>query len=382
MMTAARTTKAVNFKTWLKPDPTYYYGRGITEDLGNFICSHTFDKVYFVTNDVLMKLYGQDYLDMFEQFDIPCDVTIIPDGESYKTFTVLEQLCNTLVAKGITKGSIIIGAGGGCITNVIGLAAAMIFRGIRYIEMPTTLTGVTDSSMSNKQAVNGMYGKNQFGVYYAPIAIFGDTRFLNTEPVLSKKLAIVEGIKNGFISNPPLLDYFDTLLEEKVEDFSEEDIDELALKIIQSKIEIIKKDPSEKHYGMVLEYGHTFGHAIEFLEKGKIQHGLAVAKGMCIAAELSNKMGYISASDVGRHYRLLRDKLGLDVSVPENLTAEDILKTIAGDNKKTEKGVKYIVLEEIGVCLDPDGDFQVSVEEDLVRKVLEEYIRKNPAAKK
>ncbi len=377
--TIQETIKMVNFKTFLKPDPTYYYGNRIIEELGDIIQKHTYDKVYFVTNDFLMDQYGQEILEMFEQNEIEYDVTTIPDGEDNKNYANLENLCDTLVEKGISKGSIIIGMGGGCITNIIGLAAGLIYRGIRYIEMPTTLMGITDSTMSNKQAINGKYGKNQYGMYYAPIAIFGDTRYLSTEPLQSKKLAIVEGIKNGFISNPPLLDYFDKKLDEEIEDYTEADFNELALKIIQSKIKIIEKDPTEKCYGMTLEYGHTFGHAMEFLSKCKIPHGLAVAKGMCIAAELSRYLGYISEKDVDRHYHLLRDKLGMDITIPEYITVDDIMDTIPGDNKKTEMGVKYVLLKEIGTCLNPDGDYQIFVEPDLVRKVLVDYIKKNPA---
>jgi 3-dehydroquinate synthetase len=349
------------------------------DELGKLINRYPYDRVFFVTNDFLKGQYWQEISEMFERNGIKYDITTIPDGEDHKNFANLENLCNTLVKKGISKGSIIIGMGGGCITNVIGLAAGMIFRGIRYIEMPTTLMGLTDSTLSNKQAINGAQGKNQFGMYYAPIALFGDTRYMYSEPLQSKKLAIVEGIKNGFISEPHLLDYFDKKLDEKVENYSEADFNELAYKIIQSKIKILATDPSEKIYGMTLEYGHTFGHAIEFLSKCKIQHGLAVAKGMCIAAELSHTLGHISQSMVDLHYHLLRDKLGMDVSVPDYITANDIMSTIRGDNKKTEMGIKYVLLKEFGACLNPDGDYQVFVEPDVVRKVLADYIRKNPA---
>lgn len=365
--------KMVNFKTHLKPDPTFYFGNRMTHELGNLLAQYDYDKVYFVTNKLLLDLYGIYISDMFKDNSINHQVVILNDGEDHKNFQNLEYLCETLVERNISKGSIIIGFGGGCLTNVVGLAAGLIFRGIRYIEMPTTLMGITDSTLSNKQAINGKYGKNQFGMYYAPIFIFGDTQYLKTESITGRNSAIAEGIKNGFISDRKLLEYFETKLEENIEEYSEESLNELALKIIQSKLKILERDPSEKGYCMTLEYGHTFGHAIEFFTKGSIPHGLAVAKGMCIAAELSHYLGYISKDLVDRHYYLFREKLGLDISIPNYISVENIMQASLADNKKTASGIKYVLLKDIGECLNPDGDYQIYVDPKIVRKVLTDY---------
>ena len=365
--------KMINFKTYLNPDPTFYFGNRITYELGKLLRQYTYDKVYFVTNELLLGLYGQEILDMFNLNSIKHEVVSINDGEENKIFKNLEHLCEILITKNISKGSIIIGFGGGCLTNIVGLTAGLIFRGIRYIEMPTTLMGITDSTLSNKQAINGKYGKNQFGMYYAPIFIFGDTQFLKTESITGRNSAIAEGIKNGFISDKNLLEYFETKLEENIEEYSEENLNELALKIIQSKLKILERDPSEKGYCMTLEYGHTFGHAIEFFTKGSIPHGLAVAKGMCIAAELSHHLGYISKDLVDRHYYLFREKLGLDIFIPNYISVENIMQASLADNKKTESGIKYVLLKDIGECLNPDGDYQIYVDPKIVRKVLTDY---------
>ncbi|MCL6477486.1 MAG: hypothetical protein K6T65_03645 [Peptococcaceae bacterium] len=365
--------KMINFKTNLNPDTTYFFGNRITHELGKIINQYLYDRIYFVTNKLLLELYGNEIFAMFDLNSINHTVVVIKDGEDNKNFPNLEYLCNTLVEKNISKDSIILGFGGGCLTNIVGLAAGLIFRGIRYIEMPTTLMGLTDSTLSNKQAINGMYGKNHFGMYYAPIFIFGDTKYLKTESSTAQKLAIVEGIKNGFISDASLLEYFDTKLEENIDDYSEEKLNDLALKIIQSKLKILKRDPSEKAYCTILEYGHTFGHAIEFYTKGKIPHGLAVAKGMCIAAELSCFLGYIPRSLVDKHYYLLGKKLGLDVSIPESISVDSIMHAMVSDNKKNANGIKYVLLKEVGECLNPDGDFKVFVEPETVKKVLSDY---------
>lgn len=360
----------------LAPAVPYYFGNHIINELGPLINLQAPDRVFFITTPLLLKFYGKEVLNALERSGLRSTSITIEDGEGQKTLRTLEFLCETLVDKGISKASVIIGFGGGCLTNIAGLSAALIFRGIRYVEMPTTLMGITDSCLSNKQAVNGIHGKNHFGTYYAPIFIFGDTHFLSTEPIGSKKAALAEGVKNGLISDPNLVDFYETALRRPVEEMSEFDIHELAYRIILSKFRILKRDPSEKHYAVTLEYGHTFGHAIEFLTHGRIPHGFAVARGMCIAAELGHRLGYIPRSMVALHYHLLGDLLGLDLTLPRDLNVDQILNAIKSDNKKTTGGTKYVLLKQIGECLNPDGDYQVFVDESIVRGVLAAYIER------
>nr|WP_320132379.1 IclR family transcriptional regulator C-terminal domain-containing protein [uncultured Holophaga sp.] len=373
--------KMVNFKTYLKPDPTYYFGCDIMGELPTLLKSFVFDRVFFVTNPLLLDLYGKEILDLFEANGIVHEALTIKDSENDKTFSNLEYLCEELVARGITKGSIVIGFGGGCLTNIVGLASGMIYRGIRYVEMPTTFMGITDSTLSNKQAVNGKQGKNQYGMYYAPIFIFGDTKYLRTESLVGRKSAIAEGIKNALINEVELLDFYETCLDKDLENLDLPSITELAYRVIQSKLKILAADPSEKGFGMALEYGHTFGHAMEFFSDGQIPHGIAVAKGMCIAAELSHELGYLSREEVDKHYYYFGKKLGLDLTIPEYISVDNIMSTILADNKKTVKGVKYVMLEKLGKCLNPDGDWQVSVDPETVRRILTAYKKKHqPAA--
>ena len=263
--------------------------------------------------------------------------------------------------------------GGGTVGNIVGLAAGMVYRGIRFIEVPTTMTGQTDSTLSNKQAINGKTGKNHFGLYHAPIFVWADTKYLTTEPTFSKQSGIIEGIKNGFISDSKFLDYLEKVLNPDVK-FTQEELYQLTYKIILSKLEIIKQDPSEKHYGIVLEYGHTFGHAIEWLEQGKMLHGEAVSFGMKIAAELSKKLGLISQEDVDRHYYLIEEKLGFNNPFPAGITTERLMEAMVADNKKTGKELRFVLLDKIGQCYNPEGDYLVTVDYILVKEVIENFI--------
>lgn len=372
-MNTIQSKTMISFKTNLQPDPTYYFGHDIINELGPLVKEQVFDRVYFVTNDLLHSLYTEEIVKIFNENDIAHEVLTIDDSENDKTFTNLENLCEQLVAKGITKGSIIVGFGGGCLTNIVGLAAGLIYRGIRYIEIPTTYMGVTDSCLSNKQAVNGKQGKNQYGMYYAPIFIFGDTKYLKTESIEGRKSAIAEGIKNALINDASLLDFYESCLDKDMENLDDQTLTELACTIIHSKLEILAKDTSEKAFGMVLEYGHTFGHAMEFYTNGQIPHGVAVAKGMCIAAELSHHLGFLTQEEVDKHYYYFGDKLGLNLNIPEEISVDNIMTTILADNKKTVAGIKYVILNTIGECLNPDGDWQVYVEPNTVREILSTY---------
>ena len=361
------------FGTELKNPCQYYFGCNMDEDFVKTLKSYSFDKIYFVTNKVLDDLYGGEFESLFNENSIDYVKFEIEDTEEHKNFKTLEFLCEKLVQSGITKGSIIIAFGGGCLGNIVGLAASMIFRGIRYIEIPTTLMSITDSTLSNKQAVNGQKGKNLFGVYYTPIFIWGDVKFLKSESMRNTKAALVEGIKNGFISDKELLKFYEEILDPNKEKFTLEELEKIAEKIIDSKLKILRKDPTEREYAVILEYGHTFGHAMEWLTGGRIIHGLAVAKGMCIAAELSYKLGYITEEEKELHYHLLRDLLNVDVTIPEDISVDDIISAIASDNKKNNKGITYIVLKSVGECLNQDDSYDIYVDEKVVREVLTEY---------
>lgn len=363
----------IRLRTHLQPEPPFYLGNRMTDKLGSLLKLQAFDRVFVVTNAFLLGRYGNGIHKVLRDHAIDHRFVTIEASEQSKTFATLEALCETLVEHNVSRSSIIIGFGGGCLTNIAGLAAGLIFHGIRYVEMPSTLMGITDSTLSNMQAVNGRHGKNHFGMYYAPIFIFADTHYLVSESDLGKRCAIAEGIKNGFICCPELVEFFETRLRIDVASYTERDLYDLSYRIIQSKLKILRRDPSEKGYAMTLEYGHTFGHAMEFLTRGRIPHGVAVAKGMCIAAELSYALGHILRDLVDLHYHIFGACLGLDLSMPPDIEVDDILQAMKSDIKKAPCGTKFVLLKRIGECLNPNGDYQVEADGELVRLAVNAY---------
>jgi 3-dehydroquinate synthetase len=265
--------KVITLSTHLEKPSPFYFGYGIHQSFLSELEKYSFDKIFFFTEPHLFESYGKELYDQISA-KYPCSVEFVPAGEKCKYFPVLEETCEKLIAKGASKKSILLAFGGGTVGNVVGLAAGLIYRGIRFVEIPTSMTGQTDSTLSNKQAVNGGTGKNHFGLYHAPLFIWADTKYLKTEPPFSRRSGIIEGIKNGFISDENFLEYLEQSLNPEL-DFTDAKLTEIAYKIILSKLPILQQDPSEKGYAITLEYGHTFGHGIEWLEK--ISHGEAVS---------------------------------------------------------------------------------------------------------
>ena len=333
------------------------------------------DRLFLLTDRTIFDFFGERYLSRLSERFPDTELYLLPEGEKSKTFEVLQQLCNQLVEKGVSKQSLLIAFGGGSIGNITGLAAGLIFRGIRFIEVPTTLSHQTDGMLSNKQAVNGRFGKNHFGLYHTPVFSWTDTRYPETEPLRFKKSGIVEGIKNGLIDQKEFIRYLEKTIKQHG-DYSPQELTDLCYKLIISKLEILKKDPTEKHYGIILEYGHTFAHAIEWLSKGSLAHGEAVSIGMKIAAELSAELGYIDSDALALHYRLIDELLALKPRFPEKIDPQSILKTMVVDNKKTCRNVRYVLLEKIGQCKKGNGDYLISVDREIVQSVIEAFISK------
>ena len=369
--------KIVKLDTALEEPAPIFFGYDIEDQfvdyLGKLTHKTPVDRLFFLTDPSVFEQLGSRLFNQLKTSFPDISACFLPNGEKGKTFTVLQTLCDELVEKGATKGSLLIAFGGGSVGNVSGLAAGLIFRGIRFAEVPTTLSHQTDGTLSNKQAVNGKFGKNHFGLYHSPVYIWTDVKYLETEQLIYKKSGIVEGIKNGLIDQDRFLLYLKKNIKADG-NYTPEEITDLCYKLIVSKIEIIKKDPTEKHYGMILEYGHTFGHSIEWLAQGELSHGESVAIGMKIAAALSYQMGYIGREVIEQHYLLIDDKLNMKPTLPKHITAAAILETMYVDNKRSGNDVKYVLLESIGQCKNEKGDFLLEVDREVVREVVERFI--------
>lgn len=376
METIKKDLKFIEYN--LEPSIKAYYGYDILDSFLDVLNQYKYDKIFFISEEFIYNLHGKDFVDNLDAHNVNHEVLLIKCTEKNKTFKNVDFICNYLINHKISKDSVIISFGGGVVGNICGLVAGLIYRGVSYIEIPTTFMGLTDSSLSHKQAVNGDSGKNQIGRYYAPLFIWSDIKYIETESVRNIKAAIVEGIKNTLIQDKGLLEELNSFIKGK-KNFDKDDLLYLFEIITQSKNRILAVDPTEKDYCVILEYGHTFGHAIEFLTLGEIVHGEAVAIGMCVAAEISFRLGKISREDVELHYNIFGDlifKNNKAVKKIKNLTTDAIMQAIQSDNKRTSAGIKYVILEAIGTCAEEDGGWQIQVDKELVVSCMNEAFYK------
>ncbi|GAA0081458.1 2-deoxy-scyllo-inosose synthase [Clostridium sp. CTA-6] len=327
------------------------------------------DKFFLITDDVVYNLFGNELLQYMNE-KVSVKLIKLPSGEKHKNIKVFNDLMEDLFDNNVTKSSILISLGGGVVGNITGLAAALAFRGIRFFHIPTTFMSQTDSILSRKQGINSFYGKNMIGSYYTPLFNFIDTSFLTFDSERFIRGSFVETVKNGFIYNADFLNKLKSVIKNDF-NVNQEGVFNLVKMSIESKLPIMKADPTEKGLAMILEYGHTVGHAIEKLSYGKLSHGESVSIGMMVAARVSEKLGYLSKQDVKEHLDIL-SALKTPTKIPSNIKISDIINRIKLDNKKDMNGIRFVILENIGKCINTDGSYMIKVPFNIINEAIEE----------
>lgn len=267
---------------------------------------------------------------------------ILPDGEEYKTMETLGQVHTEMLSARCDRKTTLIALGGGVVGDISGFAAASYQRGINFIQVPTTLLSMVDSSVGGKTGVNHPLGKNMIGAFHQPQCVVIDTETLNTLDDRQLSAGIAEIIKYGYINDLTFIDWLDANMHKLLK----RDPETLAYAIKRScehKAAIVAADEKEAGQRALLNLGHTFGHAIETgLGYGKWLHGEAVAAGMVMAAELSKEHGWIDASDI-KAIRDLLEKANLPVDPPKEIAATQFNELMAID-KKVQDGVLHLIL--------------------------------------
>lgn len=360
----------VKLETNLLESSPIYLGCNIWREslLGKMMDLNT-DKFFLITDDVVYNLFGKELLEYMNR-KVSVKLIKLPSGEKHKNIKVFNDLMENLFDNNVTKSSILISLGGGVVGNITGLAAALAFRGIRFFHIPTTFMSQTDSILSRKQGINSFYGKNMIGSYYTPLFNFIDTSFLTFDSERFIRGSFVETVKNGFIYNADFLNKLKSVIKNDF-NVNQEGIFNLVKMSIESKLPIMKADPTEKGLAMILEYGHTVGHAIEKLSYGKLSHGESVSIGMMVAARISEKLGYLSKQDVKEHMDIL-SALKTPTKIPSNIKISDIINRIKLDNKKDMNGIRFVVLENIGKCINTDGSYMIKVPFNIINESIEE----------
>ena len=321
-------------------------------------------QVLIVTNETIAPLYLEQVQKSLKGFE-KVDCIELPDGEAFKTLDTVNRIFDTLLQQRHDRTTTIIALGGGVVGDMSGFAAACYQRGVDFVQVPTTLLSQVDSSVGGKTGVNHPLGKNMIGAFYQPQLVLIDIDTLSTLPDRELSAGIAEIIKYGMICDAPFLEW----LEANIDRLLAREAEALAYAVERScadKAAVVAEDERESGRRAILNFGHTFGHAIEAVQGyGNWLHGEAVAAGMVIAAELSRLRGWLSESDVAR-LRALLAKANLPQAAPEHMTVEDFLQAMSVDKKVLGGQLRLVLLQAL-------GDAQVVA--DTPRALLTEALR-------
>lgn len=321
-------------------------------------------EVLIVTNETVAPLY----LDTVKMalIDYRVETAILPDGEQYKTLEMMQRIFDRLLEARLSRHVTIIALGGGVIGDMAGFAAACYQRGVPFIQVPTTLLSQVDSSVGGKTAVNHPLGKNMIGAFYQPQCVLADTTTLNTLDDRQFSSGLAEVIKYGLINDAEFFDW----LELNMPLLMARDSAALAKAIARScqdKATIVADDEREQGVRALLNLGHTFGHAIETgCGYGHCLHGEAIAIGMVMAADLSQRMGWLNEDKVNR-IRAIMTAANLPLIAPESLSATDFMKLMAVDKKVQDGLIRLVLLHDIGQAIISD-DYDVAALAETLSK--------------
>ena len=321
-------------------------------------------RVAIVTNSTVAPLYLEKLQDTLQEIGVSSVTVILKDGEVYKTFETLNLIYDALLTHRCERSTPLIALGGGVIGDMTGFAAACYLRGVPFIQIPTTLLSQVDSSVGGKTGINHPLGKNMIGAFYQPQLVLADILTLNTLPDKELSAGLAEVIKYGLIRDLPFLEW----LEQNMDQLLARDPEALQYAVFRScenKAEVVAADEREGGERALLNLGHTFGHAIESgMGYGCWLHGEAVAAGTIMAADLSQRLGWISAADVARVLTLFV-RANLPVISPD-LGVEKYLQFM-GHDKKVEGGkLRFVLLKQIGLAV-----IEGNVPPELLQQTLE-----------
>ncbi len=325
---------------------TVHLGGGLLPHVGTRLRKLTGNtgRIFVVTAPEIWSLWGNILLAGFPAGDPP-QVLFLPSGEPYKRLGSVETLATGLSASGADRSSLLIAFGGGIIGDVTGFLAAIYMRGIDYVQIPTTLLSQVDSSVGGKTGVNLSTGKNLIGSFHHPRAVFADTDVLHTLPERELRAGLYECIKAGIIRDPTLFSYMESHAQ-SILAADDAALTRVIAAAIRMKAEIVTLDERESGLRMILNYGHTLGHAIETVTNYRaLLHGEAVGWGMLAATQLSLTRGLLTSAQADR----IASVIHAYGPLPRfRATADKLFAATARDKKNRAGARRFILAESIG----------------------------------
>lgn len=305
----------------------------------------TSTKVFLITNRTLWKKYSREIRSQSHLLSSAIPLRI-PDGEQYKNLKWYEFLCRQIVQKGADRRAAVLALGGGVVGDIAGFVSATVLRGLRFVQIPTTLLSQIDSSIGGKTAVNLPEGKNMVGAFYQPSLVITDPHFLKTLPVRELRAGLYEAVKYGVMVDRALFEFIESHLDQILECnlvFVEEVIRHCA----SAKAEIVGQDERETGIRKLLNFGHTVGHALESVTSfRRFKHGEAVGWGSLVALRLADKLSLLSHADSERMIQCVR-RVGRLPQISD-LTVDSVLSHMQHDKKSVAGKLQFVLPTGIG----------------------------------
>lgn len=325
-----------------------HVGQGLIDNAALIVPLLPQKRAAIVTNTTIAPLYLERLTGELARSGVAVVPIVLPDGEEHKNWQTLNIIFDALIAHRCERRTALIALGGGVVGDMTGFAAATWQRGAPFIQIPTTLLAQVDSSVGGKTAINHPQGKNMIGAFYQPRAVIADLDTLGTLPERELKAGLAEVIKHGLIRDVGFFQW----LEANIDALLDRDpvaLEHAVVRCCEIKAEIVALDEREEDLRALLNFGHTFGHAIEAgLGFGTWLHGEAIGAGMVMAADLSQRLGNLVAADVTRIECLLT-RAGLPTIGP-TFASSKYLELMSVDKKTRDGGLRFIVLDRIGAA--------------------------------
>jgi 3-dehydroquinate synthase len=327
-------------------------------------------RAFLVSDDNAFAAHGEQAVASLEAAGVRVRHTLIPAGEASKSLRQAERLWQWLIAEGAERRDVVIALGGGVVGDLAGFAAATYLRGVPYVQVPTTLLSMVDSSVGGKTAVDHPSGKNLIGAFYPPSLVVADVATLRTLPPREVRSGWAEVIKHAWIKDPGLLAHLEAHAEALLA-LDPALMPSVVRRNVWIKARVVGADEREQGERVILNYGHTVGHALEAVSGFRLSHGEAVALGMVASADLAVRLGRLAPADAERQNALLR-AFGLPTAVPAGLPADPAAVLAAmGRDKKVEAGsIRWVLAAGVGAV-----DVVRDVPEEAVRCTLEAMMR-------
>ena len=332
-------------------------GTGLLNSVGELLMPHTKSNKVLIVSDAFVKTrYMPVVLKSLKDAGLDVSTIEVPVGEESKSLVQFSRIQDSLVEHQLDRGSMLIALGGGVIGDLAGFAAAVYMRGIPYVQIPTTVQAQVDASVGGKTAINHPKGKNLIGAFHQPKLVVIDVDTLKTLPQRDIRAGLIEVIKMGVIRDEPLFERVEENLE-AILNLDDTTLIEIISQACVNKAEIVAKDEKESGLRMVLNYGHTFGHALEAMTHyNRYRHGEAVSIGMNCAAQLATNLRMFSETDFQRQRALLK-RAKLPITFPTDLTPEALCDAMYLDKKTLGGKLRLILPTRIGeVVIHDDVD--------------------------